>query len=127
MMIEKQEEAARRYAQLSLLDEETMSMLKELSAGNPEIFTDILDSFEPEADTVVQEIKKAVLIKDTASLRTASHSLAGISGSIGALRLRHVCSDTENAIKAGNNDAAIQNATFIFTIYAELIEKLKNF
>lgn len=126
-MIDKQEETARRYAQLSLLDEETMTMLKELSAGNPEILTDILDSFEPEADTVMEEIRKAVSVKDTVSLRTASHSLAGISGSIGAVRLRHACSDTENAIKAGNEEAAILNTAFIFTIYTDLIKKLKNF
>lgn len=113
------------YLQIEILDEETMGMLREYAQGSPEIITDIIDSFEPESSVLIAEIKKATENKDEALLKSSAHSLSGISGSIGALRLKTICSDTENSLKAGNAAQAFILAEMIFPVYEELIATLK--
>ncbi|MFW5687296.1 MAG: Hpt domain-containing protein [Bacteroidota bacterium] len=113
------------YKHLEMLDDETMQMLHEYSEGSPEVIQDIIDSFEPEADKLMEEITRARKSKDTELLRVASHSLSGISGSIGAFRLKQMASDTENAIKAGKTDEAFLIAGAIQSTYDELLQLLK--
>jgi HPt (histidine-containing phosphotransfer) domain-containing protein len=113
------------YLQIDILDEETMGMLREYAQGSPEIITDIIDSFEPESSVLVADIKKAIGLKDETLLKSSAHSLSGISGSIGALRLKTICSDTENSLKAGNASQAFMLAEMIFPIYEELVATLK--
>ncbi len=113
------------YLQIDILDDETMEMLREYTQGSPELITDLIDSFEPESSVLVADIKKALEDKDEALLKSSSHSLSGISGSIGALRLRAVCSDTENSFKSGNTEQAFMIAEIIFPVYEELIAILK--
>ncbi|TVQ14698.1 MAG: Hpt domain-containing protein [Bacteroidetes bacterium] len=116
----------KKYEQIKLLDEETISMLNEFASGNPEIVQDILDSFEPEAIKLMEEIKIASENKDVQLLKTAAHSLSGISGSIGAARLRQVATDTENAIKAENLNEAFELSEILSLTFDELIVLLKN-
>lgn len=120
------EQFLRKYEQIKLLDEETISMLNEFASGSPEIVQDIIDSFEPEAVKLLEEIKMARENKDIQLLKTAAHSLSGISGSIGAARLRQVATDTENAIKAENLTEAFQLSEILSITYDELIVLLKN-
>jgi len=112
------------YSGFDLLDNETMNMLNEYAKGSPEIVKDIIDSFEPEAKVIIEDITKAAAEKNFENLRVAVHSLAGISGSIGAVRLKQACSDTENAIKSGKTDDALANTPQIITTFHELIDLL---
>lgn len=114
-----------RYDHIEMLDQETMDMLKEYSHGNPEIVQDIIDSFEPEASSLMEEIKTAVDTKNDELLRTSSHALAGISGSIGAVRLRKIASETENAIKTGSPQDAYNLTDMLYKTYDDLIAMLK--
>jgi HPt (histidine-containing phosphotransfer) domain-containing protein len=118
-------DASNRYSEIDLLDNETMSMLKEYAKGSPEIVQDIIDSYEPEGSVIIAEIKKSIAEKNPELLRISAHSLAGISGSIGAIRLKQACAETENAVKAGKTEDAFSNTNHIFNIYDELIDLLK--
>jgi HPt (histidine-containing phosphotransfer) domain-containing protein len=120
-----QNKAPNRYSEIELLDDETMSMLKEYAKGSPEIVQDIIDSYEPEGSVIIAEIKKSIKEKNPELLRISAHSLAGISGSIGAIRLKQACAETENAVKAGKMEDAFENTDYIFGIYDELIDLLK--
>lgn len=120
-----QNKATNRYSEIDLLDDETMSMLKEYAKGSPEIVQDIIDSYEPEGSVIISEIKKSIKEKNSELLRISAHSLAGISGSIGAIRLKQACAETENAVKAGKIEDAFENTKYIFGIYDELIDLLK--
>lgn len=120
-----QNKATNRYSEIDLLDDETMSMLKEYAKGSPEIVQDIIDSYEPEGSVIISEIKKSIKEKNSELLRISAHSLAGISGSIGAVRLKQACAETENAVKAGKIEDAFENTKYIFGIYDELIDLLK--
>lgn len=119
------EQFLKKYDAVKLLDEETLNMLNEYASGSPEIVQDILDSFEPEAVKLMDEIRIARENEDAQLLKTAAHSLAGISGSIGAARLRQVASDTENAIKAENIKEALDLSEILIKTYDELIALLK--
>lgn len=119
------EQFLKKYEAIKLLDEETLNMLNEFASGSPEIVQDILDSFEPEAVKLMDEIKSARENEDAHLLKTAAHSLSGISGSIGAARLRQVASDTENAIKAENLNEAFGLSEVLIKTYDELIALLK--
>jgi HPt (histidine-containing phosphotransfer) domain-containing protein len=113
------------YSGIELLDNETMNMLNEYAKGSPEIVKDIIDSFEPEAAVIIEDIIRAAAEKNYENLRIATHSLAGISGSIGAVRLKQACSDTENAIKAGKPEDALTNTPQIIRTFHQLIDLLK--
>ncbi|MFW5758740.1 MAG: Hpt domain-containing protein [Bacteroidota bacterium] len=116
----------KEYANIDLIDQETMNMLQEYAKGNPELVTDIIDSFVPEAQELISKIKNAIHSEDIELLRSSVHSLSGISGSIGASQLRAMASDSENAIKEGAHEKAILLATQIPDAYQELINLLEN-
>jgi HPt (histidine-containing phosphotransfer) domain-containing protein len=120
------QEINNKYSEIVILDEETMDMLKSFAKGNQEMIQDIIESFEPEASALIKDIKRASSgDNDYDLLRKAAHSLAGISGSIGALRLRQISSDIENFIKAEKLSEAIENLNHLFAAYFDLIETLK--
>lgn len=114
-----------RYRDTEMLDEATMAMLNEYAQGNPEIVQDIIDSFEPEATILINDIKTALAKRDAEMLRIAIHSLAGISGSIGASRLKKISTDLENTIKSGNIEEAMNEAPVVFIVFDHLIAILK--
>ncbi|MFP4287806.1 MAG: Hpt domain-containing protein [Bacteroidales bacterium] len=115
----------KEYANIDLIDQETMNMLQEYSKGNPELVTDIIDSFVPEAEELIGKIQNAIQSQDLELLRSSVHSLSGISGSIGASQLRALASDSENAAKKGEQEKAISLATQIPDAYQELLNLLK--
>ncbi len=119
------EQLQMKYASVKLLDEETINMLNEYASGSPEIVQDIIDSFEPEASKLLGEIKEAQTHNDVQKLQKAIHSLSGISGAIGAARLRRVATDAENAIKAGNIEEGFNLTQVLIVTYDELIALLK--
>jgi len=113
------------YDKMEILDDETMEMLREYAQGSPEIITDILDSFEPESSVLISDVNKAINEKDESLLKSSTHSLSGISGSIGAQKLKTICTDTENSLKSGNTEQAFVLAQMIFPVHEELIETLR--
>lgn len=118
------------YTEISIIDQETVNMLKEYAAGSPELVKDIIDSFRPEAEELVEKIKNILNssgTKDFEELRKSVHSLAGISGSIGANRLWQIASDTESAIKEPDFDSAIIRAELIPGVFEELVSELERF
>lgn len=114
------------YENIEMIDDSTMAMLNEYAQGSPEIVQDIIDSFEPEASVLIKDMNKALQLEDSEMLRKAIHSLAGISGSIGATRLKKISTDLENEIKSGNPESAMDKASTIFHVFDELIIKLKS-
>ncbi len=115
----------KKYQEIDILDTETFEMLREYSKGNPDLLKDIIDSFEPEGSVIIEEIKHSILVKNPEMLRKSAHSLAGISGSIGAARLKQVCADTENNIKGNREDVAFLLAQMIIPAYTEVVQMLK--
>jgi HPt (histidine-containing phosphotransfer) domain-containing protein len=113
-----------KYQNIDILDQETMEMLKEHAADNPELVKDIFDSFAPEADELVNKITKAIEMKDFDALKSNAHSLAGISGSIGAMRLRQIAADVEAEIKLGDKEKSLEIVNYIFDAYTEFTQLL---
>ena len=107
------------YNTLDSIDHETMRMLKEYSVDNPELLKDIFDSFEPEAEELIEKLKLTMEERDFEGLRSAAHAMAGICGSVGALRLRKISMDIELKIKSGSNEEAIAIAKYIYPAYNE--------
>lgn len=115
------------YNSFESMDHETMKMLKEYSVDNPEVLKDIFDSFGPESAELIERLKFALEKKDFEILRYAAHAMAGICGSVGALRLRKISMDIEQMIKSGNNLEASKIAENIFPAYDEYIDLITNF
>jgi HPt (histidine-containing phosphotransfer) domain-containing protein len=66
------------------------------------------------------------MIREFETLRSNAHSMAGICGSIGALRLHTISKDIEMEIKTGDKEKAIGIARNMFTAYRELLELIEN-
>jgi HPt (histidine-containing phosphotransfer) domain-containing protein len=113
-----------KYQNIDILDQETLKMLEEHAVDNPELVKDIFDSFAPEADEIVNKIAKAIEVNDFDTLKSNAHSLAGISGSIGAMRLRQIAADVEAEIKAGDKEKSLEIAGYIFDAYTEFTQMI---
>ena len=112
------------YSSIEMFDQETLSMLKEYAQSDPDVVKDIIDSFEPEASVLIQEIKEAVHNRNNLALKKSAHALAGICGSIGAKKLETICRDVDNRIKSGNAEESFPLTSEIFKAYDELIGSL---
>lgn len=126
-MNESQNQTQKHYDGIELLDQETLGMLKEYAKDNPELVKDIYDSFAPEAEELVARVIATAAAEDIEGLRKSAHSLAGISGSIGAKRLQVLNSDIENAIKNGDNTTAVEHALLVEPVYRQLLKMLEDF
>jgi len=125
-MHQQAQHTEKNYLEIDILDSETMDVLKEFAQGNPDVVRDIINSFEPEGSVLIDEICTSIATKNLEMLRKSAHSLAGISGSIGASRLKEICADTENSVKAHRNDDAFIIAGKIIPAYNEVVTLLKS-
>jgi HPt (histidine-containing phosphotransfer) domain-containing protein len=122
--MERKEGSISNYQHIDNLDQETLDMLEEHSTDNPELVKDIFDSFAPEAQELIEKINEALSTDDYQSLRIHAHSLSGISGSIGAMRLKQIAADIETAVKSNQNEHARHIANFINGAYLDLTRVL---
>jgi HPt (histidine-containing phosphotransfer) domain-containing protein len=122
--MERNEGSISNYLIIDNLDQETLIMLEEHSTDNPELVRDIFDSFAPEAQELIEKINEAITRDDYQSLKMHAHSLSGISGSIGAMRLKQIAADIEAAVKSNLNERARHISTFINDAYQDLIRVL---
>ncbi|MFN3555439.1 MAG: Hpt domain-containing protein [Bacteroidales bacterium] len=125
--MDQQEPNLQKYATIDVIDPETRAMFYEYAHDNAEMVKDIIDSFQPEADELIDNIKELAHGNDPEQLRYNIHSLTGICGSIGAMQLRQIAVDVEVAIKAGQMDTACALAKVIPENYTQLLSELKKF
>lgn len=116
-----------KYHDISVVDVETIEMLKEHAQGNPEIMKDLFDSFIPEAEEQINELKKAVKLKDNEYLKVCAHGMSGISGTIGALRLKTLMKDMENFAKNEEYEKSYQLIEFVDQFFYDFIRKAREY
>lgn len=90
------------------VDRNTFDMLLMHCNGDDSIIKDIYESFYQDADLLVMEISEAIQSRQNDSLRQSAHSLSGISGSVGAQKLKEISMLIENYIKAGDTYTAFE-------------------
>jgi HPt (histidine-containing phosphotransfer) domain-containing protein len=117
----------RSYSNINMLDQEMLDMLNDCADGNPELIHDIFDSFTPEAEELIEAVRKSLKQQNFENIRKSAHALAGISGSIGATRLQQIATDIENAIKSNKNEVASEIAEQLFPNYELLKEEIHKY
>lgn len=116
-----------KYTSIAVIDQETRQMFLSYAKDSPELVQDIIDSFAPEAGEIIKLIEESVRNSDFEQLRYNAHSLAGICGSIGAMQLRQIASDTEAAIRDEDWSRTLETAKLVPENYELLLKALKEF
>lgn len=120
-------EAAEYLLALEHVDKATIEMLLMHTQDDRTVLFEIFDAFYPDAEQLISEIQGAVILEKEESLRRAAHSLAGIAGSVGALKLKEAARYVENSIKKGSPRAAFAIAENMDEIYQDFKADIQNF
>ena len=86
-----------RYAQVSepVLSREIFDRLRQATANNPEILTELCRDYVSEAHAALVQIGEALAQEDAGQLRERAHYLKGSSMMIGARELSQCCATLE--------------------------------
>ncbi|MFW5792733.1 MAG: Hpt domain-containing protein [Bacteroidota bacterium] len=125
--MDSQNSLSTKYQDISVVDVETIEMLKQHAQGNAEILKDLFDSFIPEAEEQIAELKQAVNIKHKEQIKISAHGLSGISGTIGALQLKVLMSDMENYAKKGEYEKSYQLIEYVDQFFDNFIRQAKKY
>lgn len=83
-----------------ILKDEILNSLKAM--GNEEVLKSLFKSFINDANQLVEEINTHLKSKNYQELRKANHTINGLSGTIGAIKMNKVCIAISTAIKEEN-------------------------
>ncbi len=109
------------------VDKDTIDMLLMHSGSEPAIIQDIYQAFFSDVDQMVADIHQSLDLKQEEDLRQQAHSLSGVAGSVGALRLKEIARMIENSIKSGNPKLAFDLAPQVSDIYSTFKKEIKNY
>jgi len=107
------------YEQYPALDKGVIETILQHAKGDKEIIDELLNSFYEDVDELIGQIDLNLQSDNVEELRIAVHSLAGLAGTIGGVKLKEMARDTENCIKSGNVDKAKEMAVFLKPAFEE--------
>jgi HPt (histidine-containing phosphotransfer) domain-containing protein len=119
-------EALEYLEEIPHIDRQTINALFLHSNGDKSVLSDIFCEFYSDAGHLVSEITLSGLSAKDFELQQASHSLSGISSSVGALRLKEICRMIDNFIKTGNKSAAFDLSGYVNGYYEEFVIQIKS-
>lgn len=91
------------------IDFAMIEMLRGLRGeGEPDPLIELTDAFEADSKQRLQELRTALAGGDEQMVRRAAHSLKGVSGSIGAVKMSELSAGLEKADLSAINDAQVQ-------------------
>lgn len=107
------------YDQYPALDKGVIQTILQHAKGDKEIIDELLNSFYEDVNELIGQIDLNLQSDNIDELRIAVHSLAGLAGTIGGVKLKELARDTENSIKSGNVDQAKEMAVFLKPAFEE--------
>jgi len=102
-----------------VVDEKTLERLRRL--GGNELVVKMIDLFSSHAQSVLTQALAAFEAGDLEALERAAHSIKSSAGNVGAIEVRHLAEQIEEAAHAGNR-AVLQQLT---TGLAEAFDEAK--
>ncbi len=103
------------------LDPETLASLREQTNKDDSIIRDLYSTFLQEADILMKNIHHAIQENDTPSLKESTHSLKGLSATIGAMKVYDICSEMDRLHKKNT----FSKSDSLFVLLSRYYEKLK--
>ncbi|MDM8548176.1 Hpt domain-containing protein [Candidatus Venteria ishoeyi] len=92
----------------NLIDNNMLSELQEITAGEPELLIEIIEIYQQQCPELIAAITSAIATQDMQSLVTAAHSLKGISYNVGAVGVGNLAKTLETH---GNEGVATELST----------------
>ena len=92
----------------TLLDKVALERLREMVGGDPEILTELIDTFLEDGPHLLADMRQAVEKGDAGGLRLAAHGLKSNSADFGATVLSELCRELEMMGKAGVLEGAFE-------------------
>ena len=88
-----------------VLDPGALAALEEMTGGDAEFMTELIDTWIADAAGQIATIEQALAAHDADALRRAAHTLKSTSQSLGAGRLAAACAEIEALARDGRSDA----------------------
>jgi HPt (histidine-containing phosphotransfer) domain-containing protein len=112
----------------SVLAREIFDRLRQSTANNPEVLTELCRDYVFEGRNAIAQIQEALARSDAAQLRERAHYLKGSSMMLGARELAAQCATLEQMGRdsdLGNAGAALQSAmAALEAVEAQLVQEL---
>ena len=115
-----------KYLSIPVVDIETIETLKLHAGGDEDVLKDLFNSFFPEAEEQILELKNAADMDNSELLKKSAHGLSGISATIGANQLKALTADMENYAKSEKYEEAYGLIEYVETFYEKFIEEAKS-
>lgn len=109
-----------------IVDYRVIRSLRELSDGDPEFFSGLVDMFLREMPQRLGDIHVALNDKNYTHLRNVAHKLKGSSGCYGAVKLMYLCKALEEQAAAHDAESARATISKIERAFVEVENALKN-
>ncbi len=116
-----QAEAEKSIGEQPDLDPETLIVLREQTNNDESIIQDFYSTFLQEGDVMMKNIKDALSENNNVLLKESTHSLKGLSATIGAMKVYHICSEMDCLHK--KNTYSESNSLFV--LLSRYYKKLK--
>jgi CheY-like chemotaxis protein/HPt (histidine-containing phosphotransfer) domain-containing protein len=113
-------------ASSDILDEKTLSQLREMTAGSdPEFFRKVVDMFTEQIVLTGDDLAEQLRYGQLKELAASAHKLKGSALNIGAVRLAEICKRIEIQGKSGEADGLLEMLDQFKKIADETVAALK--
>ncbi|MEM1427947.1 MAG: response regulator [Pseudomonadota bacterium] len=110
----------------SILDPAALAALMELVGDDPEVFSELTQSFLDDAPGILATMKAATESGEMDPIRRGAHSIKANATDFGATRLTDLCRALENAVRAGESVDAVAATQEIEVEFAEVSQALRD-
>ncbi len=93
--------------------------------GNKQFFNKLLHEFVDRHGNAHKEIKKLLKYKELDDAKRSLHTLKGVVGTIGAIRLERVIADIETSLKSGAKHQLANQLPYFYQLFDDVIDSLK--
>jgi len=100
-----------------VLNKQTIESIIRQANGNEQLINEIFESFVYDIQKMFSQIEQAVKDSDYHQLKMVTHTLKGLSATIGASQLHIVSKEMDNLLKDGKNEQVIAYIPVLTEVY----------
>jgi HPt (histidine-containing phosphotransfer) domain-containing protein len=89
---------------VALIDQNQLSHLRELAAGDASFLASVIDAFLPQLERIPEELRQAAAQDTPQAVAELAHSLKGSAGNVGAEDVSKLCLEIEQLARGGELD-----------------------
>lgn len=110
---------------LAQLDSAPLDMIRSIGDGSDALLRQVITLFQESGAPLIQQVRQALVTRDSATLRSAAHTLKSSSANLGGTRLSELCFKLEAAARAGDLSGDLPCAEEVESEYEAVCRALR--